>query len=373
VTEWVFPPHGNKIKFTHLEHEKNIYDHQGAQYPLIQFDELTHFTEGQFEYLLSRNRSTCGVHPYIRATTNPDPDSWVRAFIDWWIGDDGYPVLERSGKLRWFYRIDDTRVWADTKEELLEQYGHLFANPETDDITPPLSVTFIAASIYDNKELLRKDPGYLAKLKSLPRIERERLLGGNWDVRASAGLVFPRESFGIVEAPPSDAAATVRAWDFAGTPGAGDWTVGLRLSKDTQGYYYVEGVTRDQWASKQVREALLRVARQDGRGTYIRIPQDPGQAGKDQAQSMVRELAGFTVRVIRPTGSKYDRAQPAAAQVQAGNVFLVRGSWNEAFLRELDNFDGSEKGTDDQVDAFADAFTEVEVRTVNRGPSLRAL
>ena len=88
MLEWRFPS-GCKGKFTHLEHEKNVYDHQGAQIPLIMFDELTHFTKFQFFYMLSRNRSTCGVRPYVRATCNPDATSWVRQFIDWYIGPNG--------------------------------------------------------------------------------------------------------------------------------------------------------------------------------------------------------------------------------------------------------------------------------------------
>jgi len=371
--EWEFPPHNNRIKFTHLEHDKSVLDHQGAQYPLVCFDELTHFSRSQFFYLLSRNRSTCGVRPYMRATTNPDPDSWVRQFIDWWIGDDGLPIINRSGVLRWFYRLGDDLLWADTKEELMECYAEEFLNPETGEVTPPLSVTFIAASVYDNKALLRADPGYLAKLKALPRVERERLLGGNWNIKPSAGLVFPRSAFGIVPAAPASPRAVVRAWDFAGTPGGGDWTVGLRLSKDRDGFYYVEHVDRAQVSSDVMRKTLRNTAEQDGQGVRIRIPQDPGQAGKDQAQSLIRLLSGYVVRAVRPTGSKYDRAKPAAAQVQAGNVFLVAGKWNEAFLNELDAFTGSDSGTDDQVDAFADAFNEVEGIASSAGPRVRAL
>ena len=82
ILQWQFPS-GAKLKFAHLEHEKTKYDWQGSQIPLIGFDELTHFSRSQFLYMLSRNRSTCGVRPYIRATTNPDADSWVADFIAW--------------------------------------------------------------------------------------------------------------------------------------------------------------------------------------------------------------------------------------------------------------------------------------------------
>jgi hypothetical protein len=100
---WTFPAE-TVISFSHLQHEKNVLDWQGAQICFIGFDELTHFTERQFFYMLSRNRSTCGVKPYIRATTNPDADSWVAEFISWWIDQEtGLPIMERAGKASLFH------------------------------------------------------------------------------------------------------------------------------------------------------------------------------------------------------------------------------------------------------------------------------
>ncbi len=90
--EWRWPRAG-KIKFSHLQFETTVYDWQGAQIALICFDELTHFTAHQFFYMVSRNRSTCGVKPYIRATCNPDADSWVADFLAWWIDrETGLPI-----------------------------------------------------------------------------------------------------------------------------------------------------------------------------------------------------------------------------------------------------------------------------------------
>lgn len=364
--EWIFPPFNNRIKFQHLEHEKNIFDHQGAQYPLIEFDELTHFSETQFFYLLGRNRSMCGIRPYIRATTNPDPDSWVREFIAWWIGEDGFPIPERSGKLRWFIRIGDDLVWGDSKKELQEKFPD-----EVDESF--LSVTFVMATIYDNQELLRKDPGYLAKLRSLPRVERERLLGGNWDSRAKAGAVFARTDFDIVPAAPLDYAQRCRAWDLAATPGGGDWTTGVLFCRGTDKRWYVEDVIREQLSASAVRKMIKNTASQDGQGTLIRLTQDPGQAGKAQAQDLVSMLSGYSVRVRLASGSKYVRAQPLAAQAQAGNVSLVAGKWNKPFLHEAENFDGSDGGIDDQIDAAADAFNELSGVGTFDGPQIRSL
>src|SRR5215472_10419042 len=91
---------GGKIRFSHLQFDSTVYDWQGAQITLICFDELTHFSKHQFFYMISRNRSTCGVRPYIRATCNPDADSWVADFLAWWIDPEtGFPIPERAGVL----------------------------------------------------------------------------------------------------------------------------------------------------------------------------------------------------------------------------------------------------------------------------------
>ncbi|MGC1273928.1 MAG: terminase family protein, partial [Planctomycetaceae bacterium] len=171
--DWTFPS-GASVSFCHMQHEDDRFSWQGAQVPLICFDELTHFTERQFFYLLTRNRSTCGVRPYIRATTNPDADSWVAKFIAWWINPiTGYPIPQRDGIVRWFVRVDEQLIWSDDPEELRREH------PEQ----MPKSVTFISAKLEDNPTLLRKDPGYRANLLAQSRVDRERLLGGNWRIQ----------------------------------------------------------------------------------------------------------------------------------------------------------------------------------------------
>src|SRR6516164_3342441 len=113
VHEWRWP-NGSKIKFSHLQFETTVHDWQGSEIALICFDELTHFTAHQFFYMVSRNRSTCGVKPYIRATCNPDADSWVAEFLAWWIDQEtGFPIPERAGVLRYYLRVSDDIVWAD--------------------------------------------------------------------------------------------------------------------------------------------------------------------------------------------------------------------------------------------------------------------
>ena len=57
------------------------------------------------------------------------------------------------------------------------------------------------------------------------------------------------------------------------------------------------------------------------------------------------------------TGDKAVRAEPFAAQCEAGNVKLLRGNWNEVYIDELTSFPSG--AHDDQVDASAAAFSKV--------------
>jgi predicted phage terminase large subunit-like protein len=352
------------VKFTHLQHEKDVYNHQGAQYPFIGFDEITHFSWMKFQYMMSRNRSTSGVPGYIRGTCNPDPDSWVREWVDWWIDEEGYPIKKRSGILRYFFRRNDQTFWGDSKEELCEKYGNKSdtLQQQMNDLMPK-SFTFIPATIYDNKILLEKDPSYLANLKALNKVDRMRLLGGNWDIRPSAGLYFQEEWFEVVDAYPAKMEVICRYWDRAATKETGtndpDYTVGIKLGKTAQGEYYVLDMKRFRDTPLQVENKIKNVASNDGLEVEIGIEQDPGSAGKSESASYVRLLAGYVIRLYRPTKDKLTRAKPVSAQCEHGNVKVVRGDWNNAFFRELENFDGSGNGHDDIVDSFSGAFNAI--------------
>ena len=187
--DWRFPS-GANIGFAHLQHEANKYDWQGAQIPFIGFDELTHFTESQFFYMMSRNRDGmgCGVRPYIRGTTNPDAGSWVKRFLAPWV-DRKFPDPAASGEIRWFVRVKGALVWARTRAELIAQHPALF----------PKSVTFVRASIFDNKIGMERDPSYLGSLHAQTPVEKARLLDGDWDV-VNEGLVYPDFGSAVIEA-----------------------------------------------------------------------------------------------------------------------------------------------------------------------------
>lgn len=346
--EWRFPS-GAVVKLAGMELPSDRYTWQGAQIPLICFDELTQFGAEQFWYLLSRNRSMSGVKGYVRATCNPDCDSWVRTFLDWWIDPDtGLPIKSRSGVLRWFVRHEDELHWADTSAELVARFG---GDAE------PKSATFVPANVHDNRILLASDPAYVANLKALPLVERERLLHGNWNVRATAGSYFKREWFGIVNSPPAGVVSRVRYWDRAATEKRSDndpdASVGVLLSKDRQGIYYVEDVRKLFASPHAVERAMLNCAKQDGAETIIAFMQDPGSAGVAEAQATARALDGFNVRFATASGDKETRCKPVSAQAEAGNIKLVRAPWNDSFVRVLENFPVGRH--DDEVDGLSGA------------------
>lgn len=149
----------------------------------------------------------------------------------------------------------------------------------------------------------------------------------------------------------------VRKWDVASTSGKGDYTAGVLLGKDESNRWYVLDVVRGQYATDERNEIMLQTARRDGSGVRIVVPQDPGSAGKDQSLAFTRLLSGYNVKAVRETGSKEVRADGFASQVNAGNVALVRASWNTAWIEEHRQFPVSTN--DDQVDATAGAFNEL--------------
>ncbi len=186
--------------------------------------------------------------------------------------------------------------------------------------------------------------------------------------RAPEGAMFKTQSIKAVdEIPPaSQAYPDVRAWDLAATADGGDATVGVRMRRlpgIVAPRFVVVDVKRLRGSPERVAEAIVETARMDGRSGMVRIPQDPGQAGKQQVSWLTGLLAGYRVVSAPVTGNKETRAGPSASQVNVGAVDVLRAEWNAAFLSELAAFPNGRE--DDQVDAFSDAF---EALMATRGP-----
>lgn len=164
---------------------------QGREYSKIGIDEITHITYPKFKYIQTTNRNSKGIKNQIIGTCNPDPDSWVAKFIDWWIGEDGLPIKERDGVKRYcFMNGDDVTdiIWGDTSESVYEQAKAIIdtvisENEDWHDYI--LSVAFVRAELDDNLALMESDPKYKARLAGQSEEQRQRDLAGNWKFKSA--------------------------------------------------------------------------------------------------------------------------------------------------------------------------------------------
>lgn len=162
----------------------------------------------------------------------------------------------------------------------------------------------------------------------------------------------------------------VRYWDKAATHGGGAYTAGVLMGLDSHSRFWVLDVVRGQWSMDEREATIKQTAGVDGRELRIRVEQEPGGGGKDQALYTIKNLAGWRIeadRVGAAAGNKTARAGPFADQVNAGNVYMVKANWNKAYLDELRYFPASKYK--DQVDASSGAFNdltrgEIEVGTI---------
>lgn len=181
------------------------------------------------------------------------------------------------------------------------------------------------------------------------------------DPRPREGAMFQKEWFEIVSAAPAGGTDWVRGWDLAGTTekeaksNAPAYTAGVRM-KSVGGVLYIGDARRFRASPNNVRVRMRNTSSQDPEGTIQDFPQDPGQAGKDQARNISAHLIGFIVRYSVESGDKVLRAEPFSSQCEAGNVKLVEGDWNEEFLEEVTFFPN---GFKDSVDAVARAFNRI--------------
>ena len=258
--EWEFRA-GSRISMGHIEHDNDLDSWLGAQVALFMFDQLETFTERMFFYMLSRNRSTCGVAPYIRATCNPDARSWLAKFMIWWIDQDtGYPIPERAGKIRWMIRIGRDVHWFDTKREAIAfAIANEFDEPTAMEL--PKSVTFIPAKVEDNKILMNKNPGYRANLLAMPQYDRERLYGGNWKERPETGE-FPFHWFDgrWFERWPNESGLIIKTLALDPSKGksdkTGDYSAYIKLAIDKEDTLYVQANMRRRPIAQMVADGV---------------------------------------------------------------------------------------------------------------------
>ena len=331
---WKFPG-GAELWMNHCAHVSDVSNYDSFEFSEVLFDELTHFEEPMFVGICARLRGTDPTLPYwSRAATNPGGvgHEWVKRRWGAWL-DGKHPAPAREGETRWMLR-----------------------GREVPEGTPrATSYTFIPALLDDNPKV---SPDYIAELEELDPVRRAQLVNGDWDAAYGEGKLFHRDWWVYLDAAPA-VRRRWRAWDFGATTD-GDATVGVLLGDRGPGTvprWVVLDVVTLRAPPHEVRALVRATAERDGRDCGISVPQDPGQAGVEQAQSYARDLAGFTVRTRRPTGDKTVRAGPFSAQAGARNVAVLRAAWTPAYVAELHAFpDGAH---DDAVDASADAFAEL--------------
>jgi predicted phage terminase large subunit-like protein len=176
------------------------------------------------------------------------------------------------------------------------------------------------------------------------------------------GGLFKREWFKILDAVPHNIVREVRAWDTAGTEDGGDWTVGTRIGETSEGMVIIRNVVREQVGPAGVDALILQTAKMDGAAVPVREEKEGGSAGVAVIAARARTLRGFDYSGVPLTGDKVTRSKPLRAQAEAGNVFLVRGDWNEQFLSELSTFPAG--AHDDQVDSAATGYNQMLLEPV---------
>jgi phage terminase large subunit-like protein len=381
---------GGNLKFTHLEHENDAEgNHQGLQYSFVGFDELTHFYQSQFLYLIGRMRSAAEGNSFLLATTNPDCDSWVYDWVQYYLLDGKFDE-NKLGVIRYFLIVDDSPVFGDKPEDLAEQYPDLcyIENPHTGETqyVPPMSYCFIGGNIFDNPELIRQNPKYLSALKAQTKVNRARLLDGRWDVRAEGSNLFQRSWLTKINKIPKHSVC-VRAWDIAHSEPSDkyrypDYTASIKMYKTRESEFIIAGdfdpeikdpktdvVGRFRKRFGDRNNWMLQQAQYDGSSVVQVIPQENG-AGKGQYEDLVKMYTNNGFRVVGiPTGNqkggKLKRFSVFSSACQNGIVHILEDTFEnkatlEAFYKELEAFDGSPStGTvkDDWVDTCSDCVT----------------
>jgi phage terminase large subunit-like protein len=351
-------PSGAKVYFKHSQHEQNVEKYwQGVQAANISLDEVTQFSKKEFLYIMSRNRSMTGIDSYIRATCNPDPRSWVKDFISWWIGDDGFIIPERSGVIRYFVHRKDKFIWGDTKDELIAKFG--------EDCNPK-SFTFIRGYIKDNKKLLEKDPNYIASLKNLTESQRRALEEGNWNEVDNPLALFNHKNINAnrvesvnlgelvkVSVGVDPAGSTNKNSDLTGIVTAGRKSDGhVYILKDTSGKYKPH-----EWAEKTC-------------DSYDTFEADKIVAEKNYGGDMVESTIkthrkNAPVKLVNASRGKQVRAQPVALLAEKGMLHFVGYEMKELEDECCDYVPG-ESDSPNRMDAMVWSVTDIALTQPKR-------
>jgi len=312
---WTFPS-GATLSFGHLDGPMDHFSYQSSAFQFVGLDEVVQLRKNQALYLFSRLRRD-KEHSFVpirfRAASNP-------------------PAAEQVA----------TGSWVKVRY--------------IDPMTKEKDAIFISAKMADNPPLDATE--YNLALDKLDPVTRAQLKDGDWDIKAK-GRLFQSEWFKIVSAMP-EKAKRIRAWDLASTEKSKtnkdpDYTAGIRLAKTEDNLIYIEDMRKFRKKTKDTEDIIRQTAALDGISVPVWIEQEPGSSGKSIIAHYVRNiLQGFVCKGERSTGSKISRIKPFASQAEAGNVFLIRGSWTKDFLDDIEIYpDGNHE---DSIDALSLAY-----------------
>ena len=304
-------PSGATLSFGYLESENDCYRYQGSEFSYIGMDEVTHISPANFRYLFSRLRKPKSVQVPLRfrATANP------------------------GGQYGEYYH-----------------HRYFIEGPEKGRV-------FIGAGLKDNPHLDAEE--YTASLNELDAVTREQLLNGNWEIREN-GDMFSRDWFGNYDRADLPVGVKwVRFWDLASSDvkknKRADHTIGFKLGY-YQGMYYIDDIKAVQWTPGKVEVLVRETAEEDGYSVPIRMEQEPGASGVSVIERYARDiLVGYDFKGIPATGSKVERAKPASAAAERGQILVYRNLVTKSQL--FDQLELFPKGAhDDFVDGLSGSF-----------------
>lgn len=316
---------------------------------------------GSFPDLTEDNRLSLTMSNGSRIVSLPSNERTIRGYsaVDLAIEDEAAAVPDDIHKaVRPMLAVSNGEYCQlSTPRGKSGHFWEAWNNPEWE------KVTFTAA---DNPRIT---PEFLAGEK---RDLGSRMYAQEYEcvfVEDQEGGLIKREWFKLVDDYPV-LARRVRFWDQAATEeGNGndpDYTAGV-LMCEKDGQFWIIDCRRGRYSPKGNKDLIGQTAALDEVRTYVRMEEEGGSSGKNTTDDYARTvLMGYAFKGIRSTGSKYERARPFAAAVEAGNVFIVRGEWDyKGFIDRLCAFP-NEKVKDDEVDAAAGAFNEL-AQTIRTG------
>lgn len=405
---------GCKIDFIQMSSDKDMESIRGAAFNLAIIEEaIPDFTQEQIEFVLARLRnnsnekSTHNLGSKLLVTGNPDPDSFMCTMIkDYYLDQDGYPIQDRMGDIRYFLKVNGEYIWGDTKDEVYDKACALgrysdehVASSKEDRLATILSFSFVQLTIKDNPIGRKNNPSYMAQLEAMDEVKKARNLHGNWFIRPEGAGVFDRKWLvpirlkdipkGCVSMRGIDKAHTIPSEN---NPNPDFTAISPLILKDKDGFYYLLGNYLPQCSDEVVKSTDKKVigrfrrlagARdvlivkqlkfdKDSAESYgyseprLVVPKDLGAGTGDYNATLaimlengIKTVKDMTVSNV--SGKKLLDFSQFTAACQNGLVFIVEESFDKDSLNyifsELEKFDGVTKSTQTRKDDFVDAIS----------------